>query len=195
MMTCSCGSYKIEKWKSVENYPRYMISNLGRVKSPRTEFMKPWDNGRGYSYVLLQKINKKKNMQIHRLVADAFIPNPLGLKEVNHKDGNKKNNNYWNLEWISRGANMAHASKNDLIRFGESKPGHKLTEQQVIDILTIHHNNPKVNKSELSRKYNVSSPRIHYIITGQRWRRIWIRFHAEHSAQAIKDGYSIQRTI
>ena len=63
----------------------------------------------GYFQVSLWKDNKGKHAYIHRLVAEAFIPNPSGLKEVNHLDGNRQNNHLSNLEWVSRTGNAQHA--------------------------------------------------------------------------------------
>lgn len=58
---------------------------------------------------------KQKNCRVNRLVAQAFIPNPAGLPEVNHKDGNKDNNSADNLEWSTRSANMRHAFATNLM--------------------------------------------------------------------------------
>lgn len=65
----------------------------------------------GYKFVCLRKDGLNRNHSIHRLVAEAFIPNPLNLSDVNHKDGNKQNNCVENLEWCSRSENLAHAVK------------------------------------------------------------------------------------
>ena len=114
-----------EKWKEIEDYPNYQISNYGRVKSlkyynnvykkyyDRELILKEKINKSGYKFVSLGcgKRGKKKNIAIHRLVAKAFIPNIKNYKEINHKDGNKNNNRVENLEWCSRSENMLHAYK------------------------------------------------------------------------------------
>lgn len=66
----------------------------------------PTDNGNGYKIIGLRNGPKRKNYYVHRLVAEAFIPNPDGLAEVNHLDYNKSNNAVENLEWVSRTENI-----------------------------------------------------------------------------------------
>lgn len=94
-----------EEWKDIEGYEGlYMISNLGRVKSLRHG---KWIerrsnvNRQGYYALTLHKDGGNKTCTIHRLVAKAFIPNPLGFPCVNHKDENKENNRVDNLEWCT----------------------------------------------------------------------------------------------
>lgn len=119
-----------EVWKDVEGYEGlYQVSNLGRVKSlthyitkenckPREvkgKILTPFfDRPKGYLSVSLSKNNKIKLQRIHRLVAQAFIPNPDNLIQINHKDGNKTNNNVENLEWCSCKDNIRHAWENKL---------------------------------------------------------------------------------
>ena len=94
----------------------YQVSNLGRVRSLdrivkdttkdryqklKGKEMKFTDNGNGYKLVFLTINGKKENKYVHRLVCEAFIPNPENLMEVNHKDLNKSNNCVQNLEWVS----------------------------------------------------------------------------------------------
>lgn len=68
----------------------------------------------GYVYVTLKANGKNRNVTVHRIVAEAFIPNPNDLPEVNHIDGNKSNNSVWNLEWCSKSQNLKHATDNHL---------------------------------------------------------------------------------
>lgn len=72
-------------------------------------------NGLGYLQVKFTINNKEYRKYIHRMVAEAFIPNPNNYTDVNHKDGNKQNNTVENLEWVSRSQNIAHAIKNGLL--------------------------------------------------------------------------------
>lgn len=128
---------EIEIWKPIKEYEGlYEVSNYGRVRSLDHDqiqmsqygkyikkhfigqIVKPHNNGYGYQYVSLNNM-KRKNHYIHRLVADAFLDNPDGLKEVNHIDYDKMNNHVSNLEWISRKENvrwsvhhMEHPSEN-----------------------------------------------------------------------------------
>ena len=110
----------MEIWKDIIGYEgRYQISNLGNVKSfTRTEegFMMKAHLIKGYYSVKLSNGHRgdKKESAIHRLVAQAFIPNPDNKPQVNHIDGNKHNNNAENLEWVTNGENGKHAFKNHL---------------------------------------------------------------------------------
>ena len=80
----------------------YAVTEEGKVWSYRSKkFLSPADNGHGYLQVNLQG----KMLRVHRLVAEAYIPNPEGKKDVNHKDGNRKNNCVSNLEWATRKEN------------------------------------------------------------------------------------------
>lgn len=103
-----------EIWKTVEEAPAYMVSNLGRVRSHRVYseglVLKPKSDKDGYLTLSLV-INDPKSViwrRVHRLVAIAFIPNPESLPLVNHLDGNVQNNAVSNLEWADNSRNQLH---------------------------------------------------------------------------------------
>lgn len=112
-----------EIWKGVNNFEQYYeVSNYGRVKTLarnvwnrfsyvlRPERIMNQDTDRyGYKGVCIHVGEYKKRHTVHRLVAEAFIPNPNNLPEVNHKDGDKQNNNVENLEWVTGSENIRHA--------------------------------------------------------------------------------------
>ena len=103
-----------EEWKDVENYEGiYQVSNLGRVKSlkyDKEKILSQYESKSGYLYVGLCKDNKMKNFRVHRLVANAFIPNPNNYQCVNHKDENKTNNCVDNLEWCDAKYNINYGT-------------------------------------------------------------------------------------
>jgi hypothetical protein len=123
-----------EHWLPVVGYEGfYEVSSSGQVKAlARTDrFNKKWperilstwgNGGRGYRYknVALCKNGKARKFQVHRLVAEAFIPNERGKPQVNHKDGDPSNNCVENLEWVTNGENNKHAYEK-LGRVGGSK--------------------------------------------------------------------------
>ena len=92
----------------------YAVTEQGEVWSHLShKFLKSADNGTGYRYVHLRRDGKGRNCLVHRLVAEAFVENPLRLAEVNHKDENKQNNNKDNLEWCSHSYNNRYGSKRE----------------------------------------------------------------------------------
>ena len=94
--------------KGFEQY--YSISDDGKVYSKvRNIYLKLNNKKNGYVYVTLQVKNKKYTKRVHRLVAEAFIPNPQNKPFVNHIDGNKSNNVVQNLEWVTGSENNIHA--------------------------------------------------------------------------------------
>ena len=105
-----------EMWKPVKGYEsRYLVSNKGRVYSNiKEKLLKPQKNEKGYLSVELRGGPKRKVKKIHRLVAEAFLKNPLSRTEINHKDGNKENNTVENLEWSTRSENLTHAYSSGL---------------------------------------------------------------------------------
>lgn len=98
---------KNELWRPVSGF-NYEVSSLGRVKRDG-HILKLLSLPKGYKYVVLCKNGKKVHKYVHRLVAEAFIPNPEDKQEVNHKDGDKCNNNMLNLEWSTSSQNRKHA--------------------------------------------------------------------------------------
>ena len=101
-----------EQFKQIPDFPKYEISNLGRVKSLYTGKFMSLNLRDGYYGVVLTKtengIRKQWRKSIHRLVAESFIPNPENLPCINHKDENKLNNNIENLEWCSHQYNNTY---------------------------------------------------------------------------------------
>lgn len=103
----------IEEWKPICGYEGfYEISNYGRVKSldynrtKQEKILRQGKNKYGYLMVVLYKEGKGKTIKVHRLVAQAFIPNPNNFRCVNHKDENKTNNCVDNLEWCDHKYNL-----------------------------------------------------------------------------------------
>ena len=104
-----------EIWKPILNYEGlYEVSNWGRVKSlkfGKERILKPGTNKYGYLIVILCKNGKVKSFSVHRLVAEAFLPNPHNYPCVNHKDECKTNNNVNNLEWCTYTYNNNYGTK------------------------------------------------------------------------------------
>lgn len=121
-----------EIWKSIDGYENYEISNLGNVRSlnwnrtGRSQIIKPGMT-KGYLRVCLSKSGKVKMFGVHRLVAEAFLPNPGNLPEVNHRNEIKTDNRADNLEWCSAQYNSNFGTRNK--RIAEAHRGKPLSEE------------------------------------------------------------------
>ena len=119
-----------EIWEDIEGFEwLYQISSLGRVKSlerkikgkcgsihtKKEKLRKISKDTGGYLYVPISNEFEKKNYLIHRLVAEAFLPNPENLPQVNHKNEDKTDNNVNNLEWCTREYNNNYSTRNERI--------------------------------------------------------------------------------
>lgn len=93
----------LERYLPIKGYPRYAVSTWGNVMALDGEYqLCPEETKKGYLRVdLYDSDGIRKHFKVHRLVAEAFIPNPDGKPQVNHIDGNKKNNSVTNLEWVT----------------------------------------------------------------------------------------------
>ena len=102
-----------EIFKTIVGFENYQISNLGRVYNTKTHrYLKGGKGANGYMRVTMyDNFGKKAYKNIHRLVAEAFLPNPEGLKCVNHIDEDKTNNVVDNLEWCTQAYNNQYGSK------------------------------------------------------------------------------------
>lgn len=100
--------------KDIKGYEGlYAITSCGKVWSYRAQrFLKPKDNGTGYLIVGLWKEGKAEYRLVHRLVAEAYIPNPDNKPQVNHKDENKEHNWIGNLCWVSASENVNYGTRN-----------------------------------------------------------------------------------
>lgn len=144
---------------------KYEIFDDGRIvsharKKPK-EMLGKITNCGYRMLVLHDKTGKRIYRNVHRLVAEAFIPNPDNLPEVNHKDGNKLNNCVDNLEWVSTKQNLLHCrdfigSKRQKITLQDANEIRKLKKQGV-------------SNSEITKRYGIKKTEIGYIMQNKRW--------------------------
>ena len=147
----------------------YEITRNGEIyslKHNKRKLIKGYIDKYGYRRVLLHICGKRKKYFVHRLVAMKYIENPNNLPQVNHKDGNKLNNNVENLEWVTAKQNIQHAIKNNL---REANNSSKLNINQVKEIKKLF-----LTKSmkEIASMYNVSLSCIKHIHAGHTWKDI-----------------------
>lgn len=134
----------MEEWRPVRGLEdNYEVSNLGRVRRIKSgcgtyegRILNFLNHSNGYVIAPMTLNSKKHRRYVHRMVAEAFIPNPDGKPEVNHIDGNKHNNCVDNLEWATRSENNRHMFRTglvDMAKFAESKrkPKSETTKQRM----------------------------------------------------------------
>jgi hypothetical protein len=154
----------------------YEVSNMQRVRTLSElsikrgfEFIGQFNHRKGYKVVSFYKNGRQKTHKMHRVVAQAFLANPLNLPEVNHKDTNKKNNFLSNLEWSTGGDNQRHAYKNGCRKAmaGELNPKSILSEEQVLYVF-----NSKEKTATLARELGVSESCVQLIRNGRNWSKL-----------------------
>jgi hypothetical protein len=158
----------------------YTIYEDGRIWSKarngrRGRFLNPGVGTPAYYCVTLSIKNKAKGFRILRLLAQAFIPNPDNLPEVNHMDGNKLNNNLSNLEWCTSLHNLRHEYLTGLSklkpRYGKDNPNTVLNPEQVMEIRAIA--KLKIaSKRAIGRAYGIGVTTVRQILNNEPWQ--WI---------------------
>ena len=108
-----------EKFVPIIGFPRYLISNFGRLYSVKTKKFIGAVNGNGYYCAKIWNDFESKHIEHHRLVAIHFLNKSSSKLEVNHKDGKKQNNRVDNLEWVTRSQNVQHSWDNGLQKFSD----------------------------------------------------------------------------
>lgn len=145
----------------------YEITKDGKVislKHNKKYEIKGYIDRYGYRRVLLHVDGRRIKFFVHRLVAMTYIPNPNNLPQVNHKDGNKLNNNVENLEWCSAKENIGHA-----IRTGLRHKKGKLNENQVKEIRELFKDK---SMKEIAEMYDVSLSCIKHIHANHTWNNV-----------------------
>lgn len=173
-------------WKDIPNYEgRYQISNDGKVRSLERKvylesrgiyrtvkgiILKGSPDTLGYPTVALWKDNKLDLRRIHRLVAEMYIPNPDNKPQVNHIDGDKTNNSYTNLEWVTMSENIKHAYKTNLAdKRGEKHHNSTITNEQARQIKYGHKD---MKTKDIAKLYSISPATVCRIRSGERWKSI-----------------------
>jgi hypothetical protein len=169
-----------EQWLPVANTSqRYYISTLGRLLTTgwkgtdQVRIMKPALDGSGYLRTMIKKdCGKIGTIKMHRLVAQAYLPNPNNLPQVNHKDGVKTNNAVTNLEWMNQVDNVLHSFATGLqSNKGSKNPIAKLTEAQVREIRATYVRK-KGNRKIFAERYGVAEGTIKGVVLGKSWTHV-----------------------
>lgn len=178
-----------EIWRPVVGYEgNYEVSSLGRIRSvervvyrrsklgkscplfAKSKLRLFGQNWAGYQMVNLSVSGSVRNIAVHRLVAKAFCENPHGNPQVDHKDGNNKNNRSDNLEWVTGLENMRRSfRRGHYIPRGEQSPHAVLSER---DVRLIRALNGVLTKKQIGDTYGVTESNIYAIISRRSWAHI-----------------------
>jgi hypothetical protein len=173
MQPCLGVRYEVFSDGSIFNRERYVNGkNNSKRLIKRRKLNGCIDPSTGYRYIHAKVSGRKTKIYIHRLVAEAFIPNPENKPEVNHKDGDKTNSHVDNLEWCTSKENTQHAYKIGLMNApkGEASGAAKLTRKEVISIRERHKNGDPTRA--LSDFYGVTMAQILYIVKRKAWKHV-----------------------
>ena len=204
--------------KQIKEYPNYSVTKDGRVISIQRvagrsgkgisticKELSILHNQTGYCMVNLTKDRQSKTRYVHRLVAQAYLENPNNLPQVNHKDGNKDNNHYTNLEWCSALYNNIHALENGLRegQKGETNSQAKITESQATEIINLILEG--LSNIEIADIFDLHDRYVSLIRGKKRWIYLWEKefshidnipvscrirtkaFNAQRLSKALKD--------
>lgn len=188
-------SCKAEVWRPIVGYERlYEVSSRGRVRAlekidgsgskrkakvlcPIANSRKRW-NSAHYHVGLVKPGEAKKRYFIHRLVAEAFLPNPAGKPFVNHIDGNKWNNDARNLEWVTEEENRTHAYANGLTSRGENSGRARLTDDLVLSLRYLY--NCGVSISVLAAAFGFGELHMSKVVRGKSWKHLPLNQPIKH---------------
>ena len=156
----------MEEWRAVPGYEGlYEVSNMGNVRNVRrNKLLRLLKTNNGYIRVFLCKNGIKTGFQVHRLVSEAFIPNPNNLPQVNHKDEDKTNNNVDNLEWCTAKYNLNYGTARIRSRNTKIKNGYVNEENVGLsreEYMKKYYEDNRENLREQNREYREKNREKH----------------------------------
>jgi hypothetical protein len=156
-------------WRRIRSYPKYAVSDAGKVMRISTGRVLRVHLNNGYPQVRLYHRRKNKSLRVHRLVAECHVPNPNQLPQVNHKNGIKTDGSAVNLEWVTGAQNVQHAYTHGLrLSLKGSEHGRsKLTESDILQIRFLVSKGSSV--STVAKLFNISRGQTSRIVSRKRW--------------------------
>lgn len=160
-------------WKTINNFSNYVVTSDGRIFSLYKNFSKqlrPRAHTGGYLTIVLINKRAKYYKYIHRLVAEHFLDTWCYNLEVNHKDFNRTNNHYTNLEMVARKDNLLWTKQHNRQAQGENHGRAKLTINEVYAILKLYHTNGMELK-DIAKVSSVSKATLCRLVNGKIWKQ------------------------
>lgn len=167
------GRLEITRCGKVRSVERMVRSRYNSQRRMPTRELSPFVLNSGYPAIQVRFDGKRKNVLLHRMLAEAFIPNPMGKPCINHIDGNKANFNLSNLEWVTHSENIRHALSAGLMNApssgpGDKSPAAKLTWEQVDHIRALI--NLGATQASVARRFGISKGAVGFIARNETWR-------------------------
>lgn len=162
----------MEEFRDIKGFENYQVSNLGRIYSKKRRACLKVKRlaGRGYYQVRLSKEGKYYYKNLHRLIAETFIPNPNKYRTVNHINGNKLDNRLSNLEWADDCRQQHEACLLGL----KPTTKHILTESEIIKVYEMYSKGTSVK--EIAEVYDTRIQQICKLVKGQRHQRLFRQY-------------------
>ena len=173
------GNHTIETDKAVVEKKRfrdtkYIIYSNGDIQNGKTGlFLKTQDNGTGYEKVTLTHKGIQHQFYVHRLVAECFVEkckDEIDRVQVNHKNGNKRCNHFWNLEWVNNSENQKHAHRTGLKKNGNQLWNGKFSKDNIMRIKRLKKSG--MLQYRIAEIMNVSKSTISDIVNDKRYKYI-----------------------
>ncbi len=150
---------------------KYLVYENGDIQNEKTKrILKPQSNGNGYLKVTLTIKGNQIQRYVHRLVAYAYLPNSW-KEQINHKDGDKSNNHFTNLEWVTNQENRTHAVESGMIPSGEECYNSKLSKENITVIFKMEKDG--ILRYKIAEFFNVSRSTISEILNGNRYKNLY----------------------
>lgn len=169
-------SYEISNKSRVRSIDRTIINSIGSVYNLKGRILNPMNPINRYPYVCITDNGVRTNKTIHRMVAEAFIPNPDNKPQVNHINGIKTDNRVENLEWCTPSENGLHAYKTNLSTplYGSKSPSSVLKEKDILSIKRLFRMNKDFHRGKVALKLGVNINTIVSIIKNRNWNHLTI---------------------
>ena len=169
----------MEEFRDIKGFENYQVSNLGRIYSKKRRVCLKVKRlaGRGYYQVRISKDGKYYYKNLHRLIAETFIPNPENLRTVNHINGNKLDNRFSNLEWADDCKQQHEACILGL----KPTTKHILTEKEIVEVYKMYSCGTSV--SDIAELFNTRTQQISKLVKGQRHKKLYRQYLEKFNLQ------------